>query len=147
MRAETLLISLGACTLLLGGQAESLATGSAAETCKRFCVSVTPSAGDTETVFVFRGRGWRPKWRISASYGVYCPRTEPPTPCIMILRFTTLRADKHGRFVFRFRNGPRPVTEGPRPRASGGGPVKFRQGTGRGPVERTPRYLVNGASP
>jgi hypothetical protein len=137
MRVKTLLISLGACALLLGGQADSLATEGAAQPCKRFCVSVTPSGGDTETVFVFKGRNWRPKWKISASYGVYCG---PGEQCIAIGRFTTLRANKHGRFVFRFRNGPRPLTEGPRPRASGGGPVTFRQGTGRGPVKRTPGY-------
>jgi hypothetical protein len=143
MRIAALLVSLGACALVLGTKAESSATG-ANRNCERYCVSVTPPTGDTETVFVFRGRGWRPKWRISASYGGYCG---PGEMCTAEGRFTALKANKHGRFVFRFRNGPRAVTEGRRPRASGGGPVTFRQGTGHGPVERTPRYLVNGEPP
>jgi hypothetical protein len=149
MRVTTLLISLGACALLIGGQARSSAAG-AKENCKHPCVSVTPSTGDPETVFVFRGRGWVPNRRMSASYGVSC-RTEPgetPHPCILPLLHTNFKTNDHGRFVFRFRNGPRPLKEVPPPRSSGGGPVTFRQYHKRGrAIKRTPRYLVDGEPP
>lgn len=149
MRVITLSISLAACAILIGVQAGSSAAG-AKESCKHYCVSVTPSTGDPETVFVFRGRGWVPNRRMSASYGVSC-RTEPgqpPAMCVTILLFTELKTNEHGRFVFRFRDGPFPVTEGPRPRASGGGPVTFTQYNKKGrPIKRTPSYLANDEPP
>jgi hypothetical protein len=90
----------------------------------RFCVSVSPLLGDTETVFVMRGWGWYRSRSIDAVYGAYCP---PDQPCLAIGLITRFRTDRRGRFVFRFRNGPKPLTDVPEPRASGDGPVKFVQ--------------------
>jgi hypothetical protein len=39
--------------------------------CKRFCVTVDPRKGDSQTVFTFSGWGWRPKERVTPLWGVY----------------------------------------------------------------------------
>jgi len=113
--------------------------------CERFCVTVTPQRGDTETVFRFEGREWVPRREVTATHGVYCP---PARVCILVAKQTRFRADARGRFVFRFRNGPEPLAGVPAPRASGGGPVMFRQriGPAGSPrfVTRQPRYHVEG---
>lgn len=113
--------------------------------CRRFCVSVTPTRGDTETVFRFSGRDWIPRREVTATYGVYCA---PRRVCILVAKQTRFRTDSRGDFTFRFRNGPEALTQGPRPRGSGGGPVSFRQRTRARPtgsfVSRTPRYFVDG---
>jgi len=110
--------------------------------CTRFCVGVEPARGSTDTVFRFTGSGWIPGRQVTATYGVYCA---PGRVCILIAKQARFPADAAGRWVFRFRNGPRPLTDVPQPRGSGGGPVAFRQRTGdEAPVTRTPRYYVDG---
>jgi hypothetical protein len=116
-----------------------------AGSCERFCVTVSPLRGDTETVFRFRGRGWVPRREVTATYGVYC---RPGRVCILIAKMTRFRTDPQGRFVFQFRNGPRRLTGVPRPRGHGGGPVAFHQRTGPPGsgefVTRRPAYHVDG---
>jgi hypothetical protein len=113
--------------------------------CQRYCVTVAPKRGNTKTVFTFRGHDWLPRRLVRAVYGVYCPRG---AVCILIAKTTRFRTDERGRFMFRFRNGPEPLTGVPRPRASGGGPVTFEQWTGRPGqsrrISRSPTYAVDG---
>ena len=115
---------------------------SGADGCTRFCVGVEPRGGTTDTVFRVTGSGWNPGRQVTATYGVYCP---PGRVCILIAKQARFRAGADGRWVFRFRNGPRPLTDVAQPRGSGGGPVAFRQRTdGDEAVTRTPRYYVDG---
>jgi hypothetical protein len=90
----------------------------------RFCTSVKPLLGDTETVFVVHGWGWYPGRSIDAHYGAYCA---PGQTCPAIGFVTRFRASRHGRFIFRFRNGPNPLVGVPQPAASGNGPIRFEQ--------------------
>lgn len=84
------------------------------------CVHVTPDPEVVTapgTIYVYRGYGWRPRARVSALYGQYC-RSQFCNDVGIVTRF---RADRRGRFVFRFRYG-RFLTPGiPRPAAAGGG--------------------------
>jgi hypothetical protein len=130
------------------------------ERCERYCVSVEPEDGDTHTVYTFSGRGWRPSHPVEALYGKYCQPTEeiarpskPVRECVDIGYFERFRTDKHGRFTFRFRNGPGPrrPKDIPSPRAQGGGGVRFEQWSGKSYrsklIRRTARYRVNGERP
>ncbi|MGH2978941.1 MAG: hypothetical protein ACRDLQ_04815 [Solirubrobacterales bacterium] len=142
-RAGSLVASVLAGVLIAGcGESERPDRSDAGD---RFCVTVTPKRGDTDTMFRFRGRGWIPRREVTATYGVYC---RPGRVCILVAKMTRFRADAEGRFLFRFRNGPRPPADIPQPRDSGGGPVTFRQRTGPPGsarfVSRRPPYYVDG---
>jgi len=101
------------------------------------CVYVTPDIDPDQapagTVLTFRGRGWRPHGSVSAEYGSYCPRAET---CARVGLRETFPADAHGRFVFRFRFGNRPIRGARGPVAAGSEEVRFsglsRGGTGVG---------------
>jgi hypothetical protein len=106
-------------------------------------VRVAPKTGPPGTVFVFKGRGWRPHVRMEAIYGEYCPGPD----CSSIGYSARIVPDKAGRFTFRFREGPRDGARDLRPpAAAGGGPVTFQQFAGSAYhsrlVRRTPRYRV-----
>jgi len=115
--------------------------------CKRFCVEVSPKSGDTSTVFVFRGRGWRPNRTVEARFGAYCDVGQA-CPAVGYLR--RVEVDAAGEFVFRFRNGPDSILDDKSLPANGGGPVEFTQRwrcrgkPRRSVVYRTPGYRVNG---
>lgn len=147
MFGTALILATAALSLLLlsscGGSTSATSSTSTtkARSKPRFQVSVTPKTGDVRTVFVFRGRGWRPRRRVEATYGMYC---RPEEACELIGFSTAFETDAHGRFTFRLVNGPGPP-RGSRPRAAGGGPVTFEQfirgGSGR-LIQRTPPYTV-----
>lgn len=86
--------------------------------------SIDPETVKAGTTVTFRGRGWRPRGRIEAFYGVFCPN-EPGTFCPDIGYFTRFRADRKGRFVFRFRYGSKKPRGGRGPVGAGGGEVTF----------------------
>jgi hypothetical protein len=136
------------------GQDSVVSADGTVERCKKFCVSVEPKNGDTETVFTFSGRGWRPKRKVEAQYSVYCRiQQEPKVVCKPVGLVKRLRADKRGHFVFRFRNGPGKLDPNdiPPPSAQGGGPVRFSQWRGRPyhskRIRRKPLYCVDGELP
>jgi hypothetical protein len=115
----------------------------------RFCLSVLPLLGDTETVFVIHGWGWYAGRFIAAHYGEYCA---PGALCPATSLITRFRTSRHGRFVFRFRNGPSAPVDVPQPAASGRGPITFEQDAPHhgGVVRRTVHLRVrypNPASP
>jgi hypothetical protein len=142
-RASRLLASVLACVAVTGCGNDH--TRPATRPCERFCVTVEPVRGNSDTVFRFTGRNWLPRREVIATYGVYCP---PGRVCILIAKRTRLRTDGDGGFVFRFRNGPRFPREVPPPRGAGGGPVAFRQRIGAPEsqrlITRAPRYFVDG---
>jgi hypothetical protein len=152
------LSALLVCALLVGCGEGSTRP---AETCSRYCVSVEPKDGNTETVFKFRGRGWRANRPVEALYGVYCQPTKetakPNEPvrgvCFDIGYTERFQTDNRGRFTFRFRNGPGPrhTRDIPPPSAQGGGPPTFEQWSGRAYrsrlIRRTWNYRVNGELP
>jgi hypothetical protein len=150
-RVALLLAALTCCAALALNDAP--ADGSA-KSCKRFCVFVEPKSGDTKTVFKFSGRGWRPNRRVEALHGLYCRvQQEPKVVCQPAGIVERFRANKRGRFVFRFRNGPGVLDPDdiPPPAAQGGGPVTFSQWRGRPyhskRVRRRPLYCVDGELP
>lgn len=92
----------GAVFLALGIIPDSGSAGEGKrECCERFCVTVTPATGGKDTVFRFVGRGWRPNRAVRAVHGPYC---EGDCPDIGIV--SRVKADRRGRWVFKFRNGP-----------------------------------------
>jgi hypothetical protein len=68
--------------------------------CSRYCVAVEPSSGPPGTLFTFHGHSWRPRVPVEALYGLYNSASRVGIA-------TRFRADARGRFVFRFRHGPR----------------------------------------
>jgi hypothetical protein len=97
-------------------------------------VTVEPPEGPEGSVFVLRGRGWRPDRRLRATFGVYC---RPGEACIRIAYIVRLRTDHRGRFVFRQRAGHERPGDEERGTHSGGAPT-FTQRS----VSRSPRYRV-----
>ena len=99
------------------------------------CVYVTPDVDPERarpgTVLTFRGRGWRPRARVGASYGSYCPPVRD-TICAGVGLGTQFRADRKGRFVFRFRFGRRPPRGVRGPVGAGSEEVRFAGRTPRG---------------
>lgn len=147
MRAWAFIALAVAGAAVAGSQVAGLSEASS-KRCERYCVTVEPRHGDTETIFKFIGRGWRPKQRVFARYGVHCQVSEE-VACTLAARLERFRTDTRGRFVFRFRNapGPRHPSDIARPGAQGGGPVAFRQWRGTRLIQRTPGYCVNGETP
>jgi hypothetical protein len=83
------------------------------------------------TVYVYRGRGWRPNRSVEAEYGSYCPpRAEA---CATIVQTSRFRTDRRGRFTFRLRHGNLLLPRVPRPASAGGGAdtILFVQWSGR----------------
>jgi hypothetical protein len=112
--------------------------------CARYCLAVSPAAGDTKTIFTIRGRHWKPDSTVTAEFGVYCP---PDHACVAISFGRILRTDPSGAFTLEFRSGPAPLRlRGVEGRHSvGGGPVEFVQRIGAGRrVRRTAHLTVNG---
>ncbi len=103
-------------SVCLGGLAYETGSPEASTACKRYCLSVTPKRGDTNTVFAFIGRRWLPHKRVEAIYGRYCA---PDKACTLEAHLQPFRTNSRGGFVFRFRQGPEPILRGPKPRASG----------------------------
>ena len=107
------------------------------------CVSVTPKRAPAGAVFMFRGTGWRPRVRVEALYGPYCP---PRRACRNLGLYVRFRADSDGRFVFRFREGPGSAAGLKPPAAAGSGRVIFEQFAGRPyrsrVIRRRPCYAV-----
>lgn len=65
------------------------------------CVYVTPDPEldpVVDELYVFHGRGWRPRGRVEASLGEFCP---PGAFCDNNLITRRFRADGRGRFTFR----------------------------------------------
>ena len=113
--------------------------------CERFCMSVTPSEGTVgETVFRFRGRGWRPNRRVEIFYGPYC---QPGAACPAIAFMVRLRTNERGRFVFRFRVGPVKEGDDEQDVHAGGGEPVFEQLVGRPRhtrwLRRQPHFTAN----
>jgi hypothetical protein len=98
------------------------------------CVYVSPDPRKVTrpgTVYVYRGRGWRPNRPVDAEYGSYCPPRA--SACAGVGLGTRFRTDRRGRFTFRLRHGnllPRRV---PRPAGAGGeaDTIRFVQWSGR----------------
>ena len=96
------------------------------------CVYVTPDpaqAAEPGTVFVFHGREWRPRTRITADYGEYCAPTA--SGCEDEGAATTFRAGRDGRFTFRLVFAEKLPPGTPRPAGAGGGQDSIRF-SGRG---------------
>jgi hypothetical protein len=106
-------------------------------------VSVEPRHGRPGTIFVFEGRGWRPRVEIQASYGRYCARKV----CRTVALAKRFRPDADGKFTFHFREGRADARGVPQPGAAGNGPVTFERFAGppyhSRLVRRTPRYHVD----
>ena len=84
------------------------------------CVYVTPDPAlvrSPGTVYVYRGRGWPRRTRISAQYGSYCPPTADA--CFGVGNGISFRTDDKGRFIFRLRYGRTLPTSIPRPAGAG----------------------------
>jgi hypothetical protein len=110
--------------------------------CEHFCISVRPAEGPEGSVFVFKGRHWRPDRRVTVTYGPYC---RPDDACPAIAYVGRLRTGERGGFTFRLRAGAAQdgdVEHG----IHSGGPPGFSQRMGRGDrsrtVSRSPRYRV-----
>ena len=101
-------------------------------------MSVEPREGLEGSVFRFRGRGWRPDRRVTATYGVYC---RPDEACIEIAYIVKLRTDRRGRFSFRLRAGEERPGDSEHGIHAGGDPT-FSQSTRKHTVSRKPRYRV-----
>jgi hypothetical protein len=106
--------------------------------CERFCVSVKPREAPEGTVFVFRGRGWRPNRHVTATFGAYC---RPGEACIDIAYFARLRTGDRGGFRFRLRAGAERAGDDGHGIRSGSSPIFSQRAHGR-TVRRQPRYHV-----
>jgi hypothetical protein len=80
------------------------------------------------TLLTFHGQGWRPRGRVEAVFGSYCP---PEGFCAGVGRGKRFRADAAGRFEFRFVEAPRLPRGVAPPAAAGSGPWLFEQWTER----------------
>jgi hypothetical protein len=145
-----MLVGLAVCSALgtaCGGD-DAGATKAPAREPARPQVRVDPKTGPPGTVFVFKGRGWRPHVRVEALYDDYCPEEEGRI-CSGVGHGARIVPDERGRFTFRFREGPGDARELRPPAAAGGGPVTFQQFVGRDyhgdAVRRTPKYRVEPA--
>lgn len=100
---------------------------------ERPCVFVAPDVNPQTaapgTVLTFRGRGWRPRSKVQAEYGSFCP---PHQACDGVGLSTTFRTDRRGRFIFRFRFGRRPPRGVRGPVGAGSEEVRFFGSTPRG---------------
>ncbi len=103
-----------------GGAAEASAAARLPCVEKPPCVHVSPDpelVRKPGTIYVYRGYGWRPRARIEAHFGSYCP--PGPHFCTGVGLGVRFRADSRGRFTFRLRYGrtlPRGI---PRPAGAG----------------------------
>jgi hypothetical protein len=58
-------------------------------------ISLTPPAGDVNTAFLFKGRGWQPRKRVAATYFVSTTAKRP-------YKSYSFKAGTAGSFVFKF---------------------------------------------
>ncbi|MDA0172153.1 hypothetical protein OJ998_23825 [Solirubrobacter taibaiensis] len=98
------------------------------------CVYVSPDPAKVKrpgTIYVYRGRGWRPNRTVAAGYGSYCPPSA--SACAGVGLSSSFKADRRGRFTFRLRHGNRLPADVPRPAGAGGeaDTIEFSQWTGR----------------
>jgi hypothetical protein len=122
------LVVLTIAAMLMG--TTSLADGSGSgSSCRRFCLSVSPSEGEVGQVFFIRGHGWLPNRLVRATFGQPCFSTDPKTPCIASARVKRFHTSRRGGFLFVFENGPGSCKlQGVGvPGGVGRGPVNFRQ--------------------
>lgn len=127
-----------ACALALVMCGAALGATGQSPRCERFCMSVEPRTGPEGSVFVFRGRHWRPERRVTVYFGPYC---RPGEACPAIGYIGRLRANARGRFTFRLRAGASEAGDRRRRIASGGHPTIEQRARGR-TIARTPRYTV-----
>ena len=84
------------------------------------CVYVTPDPEVVRapgTIYVYRGRGWQPGARVTASYGSYCdPKFDL---CAGVGLSRSFRANPQGRFIFRLRYGNNVKLGTPQPAGAG----------------------------
>lgn len=137
MRTGLAVLMLAAALWLPAGAGAEPKTGQSPD-CRRFCMSVEPREGPEGSVFRFRGHGWRPDRRLTATYGVYC---RPDEACIEIAYIVRLRTDRHGRFSFRLRAGEERPGDAEHKIHAGGDPT-FSQSNRKHTVSRKPRYRV-----
>ena len=132
------LLAVAAALLLPGGASATIRTGQSPD-CKRFCMSVKPHEGPEGSVFTFKGRGWRPNRRVTATFGVYC---RPGEVCIDIAYIARVHTGPHGGFIFRMRAGQeQPGDEAAGIRA-GGRPTFSQKRRDVRLVRRSPHYDV-----
>ena len=132
------LLAVAAALLLPGGASATIRTGPSPD-CKRFCMSVKPHEGPEGSVFTFKGRGWRPNRRVTATFGVYC---RPGEVCIDIAYIARVHTGPHGGFIFRMRAGQeQPGDEAAGIRAGGRPTFSQKRRDGR-LVRRSPHYDV-----
>ena len=111
------------------------------------CVYVSPDPASVKrpgTVYVYRGRGWRPNRPVQAEYGSYCsPRA---SACAGVGLSSRFRTDRRGRFTFRLRHGNLLPPRVPRPAGAGGeaDTIQFVQWSGR---EYQSRRIARDATP
>jgi hypothetical protein len=98
------------------------------------CVYVTPDPAKVTrpgTVYVYRGRGWRPNQPVHAEYGSYCsPRA---SGCAGVGLSSRFRTNRRGGFTFRLRHGNLLPPRVRRPAGAGGeaDTILFVQWSGR----------------
>jgi hypothetical protein len=112
-------------------------------------MSVTPAQGTVgETVFRFKGSGWRPRARVTAFFGPYC---EPTEACPAIAQLVRFRTNRRGGFVFRFRDGDPQAGDAERHIYAGSHGPAFEQLVGKPPhrrlVTRRPEYTATATAP
>jgi hypothetical protein len=103
------------------------------------CVYVSPDPAQVTkpgTIYVYRGRGWRPKREVQVGYPAYCP--PGAKACEDEGLSSRLRTDRRGRFTFRLRLGTRLPSDVPRPAGAGGvnDTIQFVQWSGRPALSR-----------
>jgi hypothetical protein len=135
-------IAAGCCSLALAGCAAEAAappdpppdpaSAKAPRGCiePALCVYMAPKfdRSKTRVLYTYWGRGWRPRKPVEAEYGSFCT---PDVACAGVGRSTQVRANRNGRFAFRFWAGPRRPKGVRKPVGYGSGPVQFRQWRGR----------------
>lgn len=102
-------------------------------------MSVHPHEGPEGSVFTFKGRGWRPNRRVTATFGVYCP---PGQACIDIAYIARLHTGPHGGFIFRLRAGQEQPGDAAAGIRAGGHPTFSQKRRDGRLVRRSPRYHV-----